>query len=241
LDYRVVGRIEVPHDSDVFIAPSILAADLGQLAREVRDVQAASADRIHFDVMDGRFVPNITLGPDVVRAVRKATTLPIDAHLMIVEPERYVADFAHAGADELSVHIEATQHLPRLLDQIRGLGKRAGVVLNPQTQPESVAYVMDHVDSILVMSVNPGFSGQNFMPEILPKLRALRKMIESQGRPISLAVDGGIGPGSARQVVEAGARVLVAGSSIFAKSNYREAIAALRMDATKALERAAAT
>jgi ribulose-phosphate 3-epimerase len=227
--------------SSVLISPSILAADLGQLAREVQSVEAAGADRIHVDVMDGRFVPNITLGPAVVRAVRKATPLPIDVHLMIVEPERYIADFAQAGADELILHLEASHHLPRALDQIRALGKRAGVVLNPQTPPEALKYLLDHVDTILVMSVNPGFSGQAFMPEALSKLRVLRKMIESVDRSISLAVDGGIAPGTARQVVEAGARILIAGSSIFDKANYRAAVGALRADATLGLERVAAT
>jgi ribulose-phosphate 3-epimerase len=219
----------------LLISPSILASDLGQLTREVQAVEAASADRIHFDVMDGCFVPTITLGPLVLRAVRKATSLPIDVHLMIVEPERHVNEFAEAGADELIVHIEASKHVPRLLDHIRSLGKRAGVVLNPQTPPEALGYVLDHVDAILVMSVNPGFSGQAFMAECLPKLRAIRKMIDQTGRPISLSVDGGIAPGTARQVVEAGARVLVAGSSVFGKSNYREAIGALRADGSLGL------
>lgn len=219
----------------LLISPSILASDLGQLTREVQAVEAASADRIHFDVMDGCFVPTITLGPLVLRAVRKATSLPIDVHLMIVEPERHVDEFAEAGADELIVHIEASKHVPRLLDHIRSLGKRAGVVLNPQTPPEALGYVLDHVDAILVMSVNPGFSGQAFMPECLPKLRAIRKMIDQTGRPISLSVDGGIAPGTARQVVEAGARALVAGSSVFGKSNYREAIGALRADGSLGL------
>jgi ribulose-phosphate 3-epimerase len=201
----------------------------------VQAVEAASADHIHVDVMDGRFVPAITLGPLVLRAIRKATKLPIDVHLMIVEPERYVDDFAKAGADELLVHIEASNHVPRLLDHIRSLGKKAGVVLNPQTPPESLAYVLDHVDAILVMSVNPGFSGQAFMPECLPKLRAIRKMIDQTGRPITLSVDGGVAPGTARRVVEAGARVLVAGSSVFEKHDYREAIGAIRADAALGL------
>jgi ribulose-phosphate 3-epimerase len=238
----MVGKSSVAIDSSsLLVSPSIFAADLGQITREVQAAEAASADRIHVDVMDGRFVPNITLGPDILRAIRKATSLSLDVHLMIVEPERYVADFAQAGADELIIHIESTNHLPRTLDHIRSLGKRAGVVLNPQTPPESLAYVLDHVDSILVMSVNPGFSGQAFMPESLPKLRAIRKMIDQTGRPIALSVDGGVGPGTARQVVEAGARVLVAGSSVFAKSNYREAIAAIRADGALGLERASAT
>ncbi len=218
--------------SDVLkIAPSILSADFGRLAQEVEAAESAGADWIHVDVMDGRFVPNITIGPVVVKAVRKATRLPVDVHLMIVEPERYVHDFAEAGADSISVHVEPSYHLARTLQQIRALGKRSGVVLNPHTPPESIEYVLDHVDVVLVMSVNPGFGGQSFLPEVLPKIRAIRKMIDSRARDIALEVDGGVAPGTARQVVEAGARVLVAGSAIFGKSDYRAAIAALRADA----------
>jgi ribulose-phosphate 3-epimerase len=224
-----------------FISPSILAADFGQLAREVQAVESAGGDRIHVDVMDGRFVPTITIGPLVVGAIRKATQLPIDVHLMIVEPERYLAEFADAGADGLMIHVEATNHLPRALDHIRSLGKKAGVVLNPQTPPEALSYVIDHVDSILVMSVNPGFGGQSFMPECLPKIRDLRKTIDATGRKISLAVDGGVAVGTARRVVEAGARVLIAGSSIFGKRDYRVAIDALRADASLGLPPVAAT
>lgn len=218
--------------SDVLkIAPSILSADFGRLAQEVEAAESAGADWIHVDVMDGRFVPNITIGPVVVKAVRKATRLPVDVHLMIVEPERYVHDFAEAGADSISVHVEPSYHLARTLQQIRALGKRSGVVLNPHTPPESIEYVLDHVDVVLVMSVNPGFGGQSFLPEVLPKIRAIRKMIDSRARDIALEVDGGVAPGTARQVVEAGARVLVAGSAIYGKSDYRAAIAALRADA----------
>lgn len=238
----MVGKVAVSTEpAALLISPSILAADFGQLAREVQAVESAGADRIHVDVMDGRFVPTITLGPLIVGALRKATKLPIDVHLMIVEPERYLADFAEAGADELIVHVEATNHLPRTLDHIRTLGKRAGVVLNPQTPPEALSYVIDHVDAILVMSVNPGFGGQSFMPECLPKIRDLRKTIDATGRKISLAVDGGIAPGTARRVVEAGARVLVAGSSVFGKRDYRVAIEALRADAILGLHPVAAT
>ena len=238
----VVGKVAVSTEpAAVLISPSILSADFGQLAREVQAVESAGADRIHVDVMDGRFVPAITIGPLVVGAVRKATKLPIDVHLMIVEPERYLDDFAGAGADELSVHVEATNHLPRALDHIRSLGKKAGVVLNPQTPAGALSYVIDHVDAILVMSVNPGFGGQSFMPECLPKIRDLRKAIDATGRDISLAVDGGVAVGSARRVVEAGARVLVAGSSVFGKRDYGAAIAALRADATLALRLVAAT
>ena len=223
------------------IAPSILSADFGKLAREVGAVEAAGADWVHVDVMDGRFVPNITIGPVVVRAVRRATRLPIDAHLMIVEPERYIEDFAEAGADIISVHVEPSYHLSRTLQQIRSLGKKAGVVLNPHTPPDAVTYVLELVDLVLVMSVNPGFGGQAFMPEVLPKLRAIRKMIDARGLDVALEVDGGVAPGTARKVVEAGARVLVAGSAVYGHPDYAAAITALRNDGMVGLEGTPAT
>ncbi|MDC3956288.1 ribulose-phosphate 3-epimerase [Polyangium jinanense] len=226
------------------IAPSILSADFGRLAEEVRAVEAAGADWIHVDVMDGRFVPNITIGPLVVQAVRAATKLPIDVHLMIVEPERYVADFAKAGADLISVHVEASPHLHRTLQQIRALGKRAGIVLNPHTSEESIRYVLADCDFVLVMSVNPGFGGQRFIPSALPKLDALRRTIDAQGLAVDLEIDGGVAVGTAREVVRAGARVLVAGSAVFNAASgagdlsfdervarYAKAIRALREDA----------
>jgi ribulose-phosphate 3-epimerase len=185
------------------------------LAEEVRAVEAAGADWIHIDVMDGRFVPNITIGPLIVRAVRRETNLPLDVHLMIVEPERYVADFREAGADWISVHVEASPHLHRTVQQLRALGARPGAVLNPHTSEDSVRYLLDDLDLILVMSVNPGFGGQAFIPEMLPKLRVLRGMIDQQRREIALEVDGGVSVVTADQVVRAGARVLVAGSAIF--------------------------
>jgi len=227
--------------SPLKIAPSILSADFGRLAKEVEAVERGGADWIHVDVMDGRFVPNITIGPVVVAAVRKATKLPIDVHLMIVEPERYVDDFAHAGADLLSVHVETSPHLARTLQHIRSLGKKAGVVLNPHTPPDSVEYVLDLADLVLVMSVNPGFGGQAFMPQVLPKLRAIRKMIDARGLDVELEVDGGVAPGTASQVVEAGARVLVAGSAIYGHPDYAASIAALRADGAVGLERAPKT
>jgi ribulose-phosphate 3-epimerase len=212
----------------VKLAPSILAADLGRLAEEVHQVETLGAEYIHVDVMDGRFVPNITLGPPVVRAVRAATKAVVDCHLMIVEPERYVAEFASAGADIITVHVEASPHLQRTLHAIRDLGKRAGVVLNPHTPEDTIRYVMGDVDLILVMSVNPGFGGQSFLPLVLPKVRALRQMIDATGRDIDLEIDGGIGPDNARLVTEAGATVLVAGSSIFGQKDRAAAIQQLR-------------
>jgi ribulose-phosphate 3-epimerase len=202
-------------DAKVLIAPSILSADFGRLAEEVQAVEAAGADWIHVDVMDGRFVPNITIGPLVVRAVRAATRLPVDVHLMIVEPERYVSAFAEAGADRISVHVEASPHLHRTLQQIKSTGARAGVVLNPHTTEESIRHVLPDLDLILVMSVNPGFGGQRFIPSSIAKLGALRQAIDRAGLDIVLEVDGGIAPSTARDVVAAGARVLVAGSAVF--------------------------
>jgi ribulose-phosphate 3-epimerase len=212
----------------VRVAPSVLSADLGRLAEEVREVEKGGADWIHVDVMDGRFVPNITLGPAMVKAIRRATALPVDVHLMIVEPEKYIEQFAEAGADVISVHIEASVHLQRTLAEIRRLGKRAGVVLNPHTPEEHLRYVLGDVDLVLVMSVNPGFGGQAFLPEALPKLAALRRMIDAAGLEIDLEVDGGVSPETARQVVDAGARVLVAGSAVFGESDRAGAIASIR-------------
>jgi ribulose-phosphate 3-epimerase len=203
------------HHDKIIVAPSILSADFGRLADEVRAVEAAGADWIHVDVMDGRFVPNITIGPLIVRAVRAATRLPLDVHLMIVEPERYVAEFAAAGADRISVHVEASPHLHRTLQQIRGAGASPGVVLNPHTPEESIRHVLPDLDLVLVMSVNPGFGGQRFIPSSFTKLRALRDAIDRAGLDIALEVDGGITPSTAPQVIEAGARALVAGSAVF--------------------------
>ncbi|WP_437952491.1 ribulose-phosphate 3-epimerase [Sorangium sp. So ce296] len=235
------------HDK-IIVAPSILSADFGRLAEEVRAAEAAGADWIHVDVMDGRFVPNITIGPLVVRAVRAATRLPLDVHLMIVEPERYVDEFAAAGADRISVHVEASPHLHRTIHQIREAGARPGVVLNPHTSEESIRHVLPDLDLILVMSVNPGFGGQRFIPGSLSKLRSLRQAIDQAGLDIALEVDGGIAPSTSGQVVAAGARALVAGSAVFGAAapgeelsfdarvaRYAEAIRALRAPAAEQL------
>ena len=211
----------------VFIAPSILSADFGRLADEVRAVEQAGADYIHVDVMDGRFVPNITLGPVVVEAVRRATRLPLDVHLMIVEPEKYVEAFAAAGASLISVHLETSPHLHRTLHQIRQAGARPAAVLNPSTPVEMLADVLDDLDMVLLMSVNPGFGGQRFIPRTLDKIRRLRQLVNSRGLKVDIEVDGGIDPDTAPRVIEAGANVLVAGTAVFHAKDYRAAIAAL--------------
>lgn len=200
----------------VLIAPSILSADFTRLGEQVVAAEAAGADRIHVDVMDGRFVPNITMGPLVVAAVRRVTALPLDVHLMIVEPERYVEAFAEAGTNWLTIHEEASPHLHRTLQLIRGLGMKAGVALNPHTPPVVLDYVWDLLDQVLVMTVNPGFGAQRFLPETLAKISAVRQGGTARGLAVDVQVDGGIDPSTASRVVAAGANVLVAGNAIFA-------------------------
>lgn len=212
----------------VLVAPSILSADFARLGEEIAALEKAGADWVHVDVMDGRFVPNITLGPVIVKAIRKVTKLPLDVHLMIVEPEKFIDAFAEAGADTITIHVEACTHLHRTLGHIRSLGKRAGVTMNPSTSEETLRYVMGIVDQVLVMSVNPGFGGQSFIRDVLPKIVAIRKMIAATGRPIDLEIDGGITKDTAPEVIAAGANVLVAGNAVFNTKDYAQAIAALR-------------
>jgi ribulose-phosphate 3-epimerase len=217
-----------PADRPIIVAPSILAADFSRLREEVQAVEAAGADWLHLDVMDGHFVPNISFGPGQVKSLRPHSKLPFDVHLMIAPADPYLAAFAEAGADRISVHAEAGPHLHRSLQTIRGLGKRPGVVINPATPAEAVAMVLDIVDLVLVMTVNPGFGAQHFLESQLPKIAQVRAMIDASGRAIALEVDGGITPATAPRVRAAGADALVAGTSVFAAGNYAAAIAALR-------------
>jgi ribulose-phosphate 3-epimerase len=214
----------------IVISPSILSANFSRLGEDVRAVDEAGADWIHVDVMDGRFVPNITIGPLIVEALRPVTKKPLDVHLMIVEPERYVADFAKAGADIISVHAEAsaTTHLHRTLGQIKELGKMAGVVLNPGSSLEQIEYVLELCDLVLIMSVNPGFGGQSFIPGVVPKIRKLRQMCDERGLDPWIEVDGGLKGANAWQVIEAGANAIVAGSAVFNTPDYAEAIRSIR-------------
>jgi ribulose-phosphate 3-epimerase len=210
----------------VKIAPSILSADFGRLAAEVAAI--GSADYVHVDVMDGHFVPNMTIGPLVVAAVKRATSLPLDVHLMIENPERWVSAYAEAGADVIGVHAEAGPHLHRTLQQIRHLGKHPSVVLNPATPLEAIEWVLGDVDQVLIMSVNPGFGGQQFIPSALDKIHQLRRMIDQRGLTVDIEVDGGIKVDNVAEVCAAGANVIVSGSGVFGTPNYAQTIAALR-------------
>ncbi len=218
----------------LLIAPSVLACDLGRVADEVRAIERSGADWIHFDVMDGRFVPEISFGPGLMKAVRKATTLPINVHLMVVEPERSLAAYAEAGADHLLVQAEpgSTIHLHRVLTQVRALGKRPGVVIDPATPVMWIEPVLHLVDVVLVMTVNPGFGGQSFLPETLPKIADVRRLCDARGLNPHIEVDGGQDASTVRRVVEAGADVIVAGTSIFGRPDYADAITAIRQGAS---------
>jgi ribulose-phosphate 3-epimerase len=211
----------------VIVAPSILACDLGRLADEIRAVERGGASMIHVDVMDGRFVPNITFGPVVVQACRKATTLPVDVHLMIEDADRYLDAFADAGATSISVHVEGLRHLQRAVAQLRGRGVKPGVALNPSTPIATLEEILPEVDYVLVMSVNPGFSYQKLLPAALDKLRRLRDAIRARGLSVQLQVDGGVDPGNIREVVEAGAQIVVVGAAAFAAGDPERAVRGL--------------
>ncbi len=217
----------------LMIAPSILSADFTRLGDEIRAVEAAGADVIHVDVMDGHFVPNITIGPLVVRAVRAVTDLPVDVHLMIADPDRYLKDFIDAGADWVTVHVEACVHLHRTLACIKDLGRKAGAVLNPATSLTTLENVLAEVDLVMLMSVNPGFGGQSFIPSAIDKIRRLRQMLDAVNPGAGIEVDGGIGPATIGAVAEAGANIFVAGSAIYGQAEYGPVIRDLRQRAVR--------
>jgi ribulose-phosphate 3-epimerase len=222
---------------EYYVAPSLLSADFGRLAEEVRTVEKAGADLLHVDIMDGRFVPNLTIGPPVVAAIKRCATLPLDVHLMIVEPEKYLEAFAAAGADIITVHAEATHHLQRALARIRELGKKPGVSLNPSTSLSAVEWVLSDVDMVLLMTVNPGFGGQVFLPGMLGKIELLRSQLSElsrAGHEVDIQVDGGIKTDNVAEVVRAGANVIVSGSGIFGTKDYGKTIALMKENIRKA-------
>lgn len=210
------------------IAPSILSANFAKLEEEIRDVERGGADYIHVDVMDGHFVPNITIGPLVVEAIRPVTTLPLDVHLMIEQPDRYIPAFAKAGADYLSVHVEACPHLHRTIHFIKEHGVKAGVVLNPHTPVSLIEHILDDVDLVLLMTVNPGFGGQKFIPSVLPKITRVAQLAKERNLQVEIEVDGGVNAQTARLCIEAGANVLVAGSAVYGETDRAAAIRAIR-------------
>lgn len=212
----------------VKIAPSILSADFARLGEEIKDVERGGADYIHVDVMDGHFVPNITIGPLIVEAIRPVTKLPLDVHLMIENPDQYIEAFAKAGADYITVHVEACRHLHRTIQLIKSTGVKAGVVLNPATPVDSLKHIIEDVDMVLLMSVNPGFGGQKFISSVLPKIRLVKELADSLNPDLEIEVDGGVNEETAKLVIEAGANVLVAGSAVFNKEDREAAIASLR-------------
>lgn len=212
----------------VKIAPSILSADFSKLGEEITAVEKAGADYIHIDVMDGHFVPNITIGPLIVEAIRPITKLPLDVHLMIENPDQYIEAFAKAGADYITVHVEACRHLHRTIQNIKSFGIKAGVVLNPATPVESIQHIIADIDMVLLMSVNPGFGGQKFIPEVLPKIKKVKRMAEEKGLALEIEIDGGVNPETGKQCMEAGANVLVAGSAIYNQPDYAKAISLIR-------------
>ncbi|MBI0578448.1 ribulose-phosphate 3-epimerase [Neobacillus cucumis] len=212
----------------VKIAPSILSADFSKLGEEILAVEKAGADYIHVDVMDGHFVPNITIGPLIVEAIRPVTKLPLDVHLMIENPDQYIETFVKAGADIITVHVEACRHLHRTIHHIKSLGIKAGVVLNPATPVETIQHIIADVDMVLLMSVNPGFGGQKFIPEVLPKIKKVKELAEQKGRKLEIEIDGGVNPETAKLCIEAGANVLVAGSAVYNEDDYARAISTIR-------------
>jgi ribulose-phosphate 3-epimerase len=210
------------------IAPSILSANFAKLGEEITAVEKAGADYIHVDVMDGHFVPNITIGPLIVEAIRPVTKLPLDVHLMIDNPDQYIEAFAKAGADYITVHVEACRHLHRTIHHIKSFGIKAGVVLNPATPVDTIQHILRDIDMVLLMSVNPGFGGQKFIPEVLPKIKQVKEMADSIGKHLEIEIDGGVNPETAKLCVEAGANVLVAGSAIYDQEDYAAAISLIR-------------